>query len=163
MMTRVYRVAAISAALMTGGIATTAQAQDCRAITDPAARLACYDKREATGTYASPEAAERAEPEPYRRPAVGPSALPAPGTPAPAAIAANFNPNREFNSRITAVNRMDNGFYALHLANGSEWHMTAIGAPPKVGEAVHHRRTLVGTHYFDIKSRKGPLTVRPTD
>jgi hypothetical protein len=161
MMTRAYRVAAISAALMTGGIATTAQAQDCRAITDPAARLACYDKREATGTYASPEAAERAAPEPYRRPATGPSAAPAPAAAAP--VTAPINPDREFTSRIVAVNRMDNGFYALHLANGSEWHMTAIGAPPKVGEAVHHRRTLVGTHYFDIKSRKGPLTVRPTD
>ncbi|MDB5705024.1 MAG: hypothetical protein JWN66_2140 [Sphingomonas bacterium] len=28
-------------------------------------------------------------------------------------------------------------------------------APQDVGEAPHHRRTLVGTHYFDIKSRKG--------
>lgn len=158
-----YRATAVSAALFLGGSAMAApQAADCRAIADPTARLACYDRQ--AGTYPSAEAADRAEPEPYRRPATGPSALaPTPGSPAAAPAAVRIDPNRDFNSSIVSVSRLSNGFYALGLANGSVWHMTAIGQPPRVGEAIHHRRTFVGTHYFDIKSRARPLTVRPTN
>lgn len=147
-----YRLAAISAALLIGGSAEAAQqAEDCRAVADPARRLACYDAREANPTQppvaSSPSAPERAQPERTR----SASATPAPAT---------TDPNRTFDSQIAGASLLRNGLYRIRLADGSEWTTSITGQRPKVGEKIHHRRTFIGTHYFDTETGR-PLTVRP--
>jgi hypothetical protein len=153
-----YRLAAISAALLIiGGSAAAQQAEDCRAIADPARRLACYDAREAapaqqpagTPTYIP----ERAPAGPARN--TGGIAVPA-RAPAPA----NVDPNRTFDSQIAGASLLRNGLYRIRLADGSEWTTAVIGQRPKIGEKIHHRRTFIGTHYFDTENGR-PLTVRP--
>lgn len=153
-MIRAYQLAAISAALLIGGSAAAAQqTEDCRAIADPARRLACYDAREAAPAQqpaaSGPAAPERARPEPARN--AGAIPVPAPAT---------ADPNRTFDSRIVAASLLRNGLYRLQLADGSIWTTGVIGQRPRIGEKVHHRRTFIGTHYFDTEDGR-PLTVRP--
>ena len=148
-----YRLAAISAALLIGGSAGAAQqSEDCRAIADPARRLACYDTRDANPTQppiaSSPSSPDRAQPERTR----SASAAPAPAT---------TDPNRTFDSRIAGASLLRNGLYRIRLADGSEWTTSITGQRPKIGEKIHHRRTFIGTHYFDTETGR-PLTVRPT-
>ena len=147
-----YRLAAISAALLIGGSAGAAQqAEDCRAIADPARRLACYDARESNPTQppvaSSPSSPDRVQPERTRS---------ASATPATAAT----DPNRTFDSRIAGASLLRNGLYRIRLADGSEWTTSITGQRPKIGEKIHHRRTFIGTHYFDTETGR-PLTVRP--
>ena len=146
-----YRLAAISAALLIGGSAGAAQqAEDCRAIADPARRLACYDTREANPqppAASSPTSSERAQPERTRSAGADP-------------VSAGTDPNRTFDSRIVGASLLRNGLYRIRLADGSEWTTSITGQRPKVGEKIHHRRTFIGTHYFDTETGR-PLTVRP--
>ncbi|MEN2789967.1 hypothetical protein ABC974_10045 [Sphingomonas oligophenolica] len=143
-MTLSYRALAISAAfLLAGGAVAAPQGENCHAIADPARRLACYDARD---SGSAPPAAAPAPVELARRPA------------APAS--ADANPNRTFDSRVVAVSPLQNGFYRVRLADGSEWATTAAGQRPAVGQGVHHRRTFIGTHYFDTDDGRA-LTVRP--
>lgn len=156
MMVWAYRAAAISAALLIGGSAAAAQqTEDCRAITDPARRLACYDAREAAPAQQPVEprssVPERAAPGPVRN---------AGGITAPAPAPVNADPNRTFDSRVAAASLLRNGLYRIRLDDGSEWTTTITGQRPKVGEKIHHRRTFIGTHYFDTENGR-PLTVRP--
>jgi len=148
-MIRAYWLAAISAALLVGGGAGIAQqTEDCRAIADPARRLACYDAREAN---------------PAQQPATSSPAQPGSGRTArtaPAPEPVTTDPNRTFNSSIAAATLLRNGLYRIRLADGSEWTTSITGQRPKVGEKIHHRRTLIGTHYFDTEDGR-PLTVRP--
>ena len=147
-----YRLVTISAALLVGGSAGAAQqAEDCRAIADPARRLACYDAREANPAQppvaSSPSSPDRAQPERPRS---------ASATPAPAST----DPNRTFDSQIAGASLLRNGLYRIRLADGSEWTTSITGQRPKIGENIHHRRTFIGTHYFDTETGR-PLTVRP--
>ncbi|MEO8375465.1 MAG: hypothetical protein ABI471_09580 [Sphingomonas bacterium] len=147
-----YRLAAISAALLVSGSASAAQqTEDCRAIADPARRLACYDTRESNPTQppvaSGPSSSEPARPERTR----SASATPAPAT---------TDPNRTFNSQIAGASLLRNGLYRIRLADGSEWTTSITGQRPKVGDKIHHRRTFIGTHYFDTETGR-PLTVRP--
>ena len=149
-----YRAAAIAAVMFLGGsVAAAPQAENCHAIADPARRLACYDARD-NGAATTPESApaEQAGPEARAR------SEPAPMRVAPPAAAADAN--RTFDSRIVAASLLRNGLYHLRLADGSEWATTVTGQRPKIGEAIHHRRTFIGTHYFDTEDGR-PLTVRP--
>ena len=148
-MIRAYWLAAISAALLVGGGAGIAQqTEDCRAVADPARRLACYDAREANPAQ-QPAPSSPAQPGPARN--AGASQMSAPVT---------SDPNRTFNSSIAAATLLRNGLYRIRLADGSEWTTSITGQRPKVGEKIHHRRTLIGTHYFDTEDGR-PLTVRP--
>jgi hypothetical protein len=144
-----YRLAAISAALLISGSAAAAQrTEDCRAIAEPARRLACYDAREANPTQ-QPVTSSAAQPGPFRHSSVIPMSAPA-----------GVDPNRTFNSSIAAASLLRNGLYRIRLADGSEWTTAIIGQRPRIGEKVHHRRTMIGTHYFDTENGR-PLTVRP--
>ena len=148
-MIRAYGLAAISATLLVGGGAGIAQrTEDCRTIADPARRLSCYDAREANPAQ-QPATSSPDQPGPYRNTRVNPA-------PAPAAT----DLNRTFNSSIAAASLLRNGLYRIRLADGSEWTTSITGQRPKVGEKIHHRRTLIGTHYFDTEDGR-PLTVRP--
>ena len=154
MMVWAYRLAAISAALLIGGSAGAAQqAEDCRAIADPARRLACYDAREASPAQqpaaSSPATSDSARPGPVRNAGAMPAPAPAIG-----------DLNRTFDSSIAAASLLRNGLYRIQLADGSAWTTSIIGQRPKIGEKVHHRRTFIGTHYFDTEDGR-PLTVRP--
>jgi len=147
-----HRLAAISVALLIGGSAGAAQqAEDCHAIADPARRLACYDAREANPTQppvaSSPTSSERALPERTR----SAGAVPA---------SATTDQNRTFDSQIAGASLLRNGLYRIRLADGSEWTTSITGQRPKIGEKIHHRRTFIGTHYFDTETGR-PLTVRP--
>ena len=149
-----HRLAAISAALLIGGSAVAAQqTEDCRAIADPARRLACYDARDANPVQppvaSGPASPDRAQSQPSRSAAA-----------APAPASAAGDPNRTFDSRIVGASLLRNGLYRIRLADGSEWTTGVIGQRPKIGEKVHHRRTFIGTHYFDTEDGR-PLTVRP--
>ena len=148
-----YRLAAISAALLVSGSASAAQqTEDCRAIVDPARRLACYDTRESNPAQppvaSGPSSTERAQPERTR----SAGAIPA---------SAATDPNRTFDSRIAGATLLRNGLYRIRLADGSEWTTSITGQRPKIGEKIHHRRTFIGTHYFDTETGR-PLTVRPS-
>jgi len=149
-----YHVVAISATVLLGASAQAApqQSENCRAIPDPARRLACYDSRESNPAPAAAAPEESSVERTSRANTGSPVAIAPP--------AANANPNRSFSSQIVAVTRIPHGFYRLRLADGSEWATTVIGAHPKIGQSIHHRRTLIGTHYFDMEEG-GPITVRP--
>jgi len=148
-MIRAYGLAAISATLLVGGGAGIAQrTEDCRAIADPARRLACYDAREANPVQ-QPATSSPAQPGTSRSARVNPVSAPA-----------ATDPNRTFNSSIAAATLLRNGLYRIRLADGSEWTTSITGQRPKIGEKIHHRRTLIGTHYFDTEDGR-PLTVRP--
>jgi len=148
-MIRAYWLAAISAALLVGGGAGIAQqTEDCRSIADPARRLACYDAREA-GPTRQPVPSTPAQPGPMQNARAIPAPAPATG-----------DLNRAFNSNIAAASLLRNGLYRIRLTDGSEWTTAIIGQRPKIGEKIHHRRTLIGTHYFDTEDGR-PLTVRP--
>jgi hypothetical protein len=152
-MIRAYWLAAISATLLVGGGAGLAQqTEDCRAIADPARRLACYDAREASPAR-PPVISGPAQPGPARNAGAVPAPQPAPAT-------ATADLNRTFNSSIAAASLLRNGLYRIRLADGSEWTTAITGQRPRIGEKVHHRRTLIGTHYFDTEDGR-PLTVRP--
>jgi hypothetical protein len=73
---------------------------------------------------------------------------------------ASADANRTFDSRIVAASLLRNGLYRIQLADGSFWTTGVIGQRPKIGEKIHHRRTFIGTHYFDTQDGR-PLTVRP--
>jgi len=154
-MTWAYRATAISMALLIGGSAAAAQqTEDCRAIADPARRLACYDAREASPAQqpipSAPAASDGAATRgPVRNAGTRPE--PAPVT---------ADPNRTFDSSIAAASLLRNGLYRIRLADGSVWTTGIIGQRPKIGEKIHHRRTFIGTHYFDTEDGR-PLTVRP--
>ncbi|MEO9131401.1 MAG: hypothetical protein ABI240_09345 [Sphingomonas sp.] len=152
-MIRAYRLAAISAALLISGSAAAAQqSEDCHAIADPARRLACYDAREANlaqPATSSPATSEGAQRGPVR--SAGSMS---------ASASDNGDPNRTFDSTIAAASLLRNGLYRIQLADGSVWTTGVIGQRPKIGEKIHHRRTFIGTHYFDTKNGR-PLTVRP--
>ena len=148
-MIRAYRLAALSAGLLIGGSAASAQqVEDCRAIPDPARRLACYDAREASPTQ-PPVASSPTSPERARN--AGASPVPA---------SATTDANRTFDSQIATASLLRNGLYRIRLADGSEWTTSITGQRPKIGEKIHHRRTFIGTHYFDTETGR-PLTVRP--
>jgi hypothetical protein len=138
----------------TAAIATP-QNQDCRAITDPAARLACYDSRDRSAASAAPAAGV---------PAAAPSYAP------PAAVAARPPEAREMsnaevirsnpNGRVASVQPLKYGLYRLTLADGRVLETaTNTQRPPEVGTAVGLRRTLIGTTFLDAPGRD-PITVR---
>ena len=147
----VYRSAALSAALVLGGVmAMPAQAQDCRSIADPTQRLACYDQQQGA---ASAPAADPAQPEPNR------TGLREPKAPKPPKVA-EAKAKSGFSSTIVGISPLSFGLFELRLADGSVWSTTtSSGRRPVVGDAITYRRSMLGAHFFDIKGQ-GPVTVR---
>ena len=123
--------------------------QDCRAITEPSKRLACYDAR---NTPTEPAIA-RLPAAPPRRPSIPPVSSYVP--PAASIVA-------DRTGRIVTVERLRYGRYRVALDDGRAFlTSTNTAAPPRVGESVSLRRSAIGTTFLDIRGRQ-PITVRPT-
>ncbi len=144
----VYRSAALSAALVLGGVmAVPAQAQDCRSIADPTQRLACYDRQQGVPASAPAEPAQ-----PVNRTGLREAKAPKPPKAA--------EKKSGFSSTIVGISPMNFGLFELRLADGSVWSTTtSSGRRPVVGDVVSYRRSMLGAHFFDIKGQ-GPVTVR---
>lgn len=135
------------------------QSGDCRAIADPAARLACYDARDA----GQPAAPARPVPSEQPVPSIAPAApapvlapVPAPSAPASTATTVRADPE----GRIVAVAPLRYGLFRLTLDDGRAFDTTTnTQAPPAVGTAVRLRRTPLGTTFIDVAGRD-PITVR---
>lgn len=160
-MVRSMMLAGTALFLAPAALAASADVEKCRAIADPAQRLACYDQ--AAGQPSAPAA-----------PAAQSPAAPPP----PVASAATAEPRhvrREVRSekrsrreekaelasegRIAAVVPLPHGYFRLELADGAAYNTTEVANPPPVGADVRIRRTFLGTTFFDIKGWS-PIAVR---
>jgi hypothetical protein len=144
-----------------GAIAAPRTMADCRALSDPAARLSCYDT---IGVEA---------PVPLPAPAPYAAAPARPADPAPPSATVAASPARDtaraqrddlkrrsnFDSRIAAVVPQRHGYYRLVLEDGSAYLTTSVAPPVPVGAAVHIRRTFAGTTYLDTAGRD-PIAIR---
>lgn len=142
--------------LASAASAAPSDSAKCRAIADPAKRLACYDRT-------AEQDAAPAEGEQTRAAPVMPSAAPRP-SPAPSQARAP-EPTRDerkvlTSGRIAATRPLRHGYFRLELEDGAAYETTVVGAPPPVGADVHIRHTPFGTTFFDIKGWS-PITVRP--
>ncbi len=178
---------AIGVALITFG--TTAQAQDdgerrpvplveqlyeCRAITDPAARLACFDRQVAALAAAEESRAvriiDREAVREARRGLFGFSL---------GNIGNLFGSGSEddeeeeeradndvvtqIESTLASVTRGENGRLILVLENGQRWIQTdpgRSGRTPRVGETVSIRRAALGSFIANIADRPGIRVMR---
>ena len=142
----------IGAAFLLGPAAYAAplDAGTCRAIADPAERLACYDR--AADQPVAPAPARNA-------PAAPLAASPPPPVPAPARAPTREESKAATSGRIAATQPLRHGYFRLELEDGAAYETTVVGPPPPVGSEVHIRRTLLGTTFFDIKGWS-PITVR---
>jgi len=128
-----------------------APGQDCRTVSDPAARLACYDARDAASSAAPAPAAEP------------PLAMPSTATPRPAALPAPApaaSVRADPSGRVVGVAPLKYGLFRLTLDDGRMFDTaTNTDAPPAVGASVTLRRSFIGTTFLDVPGRS-PLTVR---
>lgn len=136
--------------ILAAAIAAPPPAQDCRAIADPAARLACYDTRESAPTPPAPVAA----------PAYAPSAAaPVFAPPAPSVSSASIV-RAAPSGRVTTVAPLRYGLFRVTLDDGRVFDTaTSTDAPPAAGMAVKLRRSVIGTTFLDMPGRS-PITVR---
>jgi hypothetical protein len=158
-MVRSMMLVSTALVLAPAALAAPADVEKCRAIADPAQRLACYDQAAAQPS-ASPAPA-------------GPSAAspPPPATSAPASeprrARAEKRGHRELEQRaelpsegrIAAITPLPHGYFRLQLADGIAYNTTEVANPPPVGADVRIRRTFLGTTFFDIKGWS-PIAVR---
>jgi len=158
---RTMMVAGALSALIVAPLHAAPSAQDCRALADPTARLACYDAL-AAGTPA-PGATPPAPAQPIP-PAHAPIAAPSPAyvPPAPTrTVARDGAHGSTFDSRLVKVVPQRHGYYRLELEDGSAYLTTAVAPAPPAGVAVHVRRTFVGTTYIDTAGWD-PIAVKLT-
>ncbi len=141
------------------------QLYDCRAITDAAARLACFDR-----TVAAVETAEgardirivdRAQVRAARRGLFGLSLsglniFGSNDTAAPGA-APEADAVEEIEATLSEVTRDGLGKLVLILDNGQRWSQTdgAIGRSPRAGQAVRIRRGALGSFIANVADRPG--------
>lgn len=126
--------------------------QQCRAIPDPAARLACYDALPLTANPATPAAAPA-------------SSAPAPETPAQFGLAREAAPVVDLPSIESTIPGHFDGWYPnrrVRLANGQVWQV-ADGTTrlyeldnPK----VTIRRGVLGAYYLDLSVDNRSIRVR---
>jgi hypothetical protein len=132
-------------------LAADSTLQQCRAIPDPAARLACYDALPLT---ANPAAT-----------AVAPASSPAPETPAQFGLAREAAPLVDLSSIESTIPGHFDGWYPnrrVRLANGQVWQV-ADGTTrlyeldnPK----VTIRRGMLGAFYLDLSIDNRSIRVR---
>jgi hypothetical protein len=152
-------LAAMLASTAAYGVADARSVKECRAIADAGERLACYDARAGhkSGTDAavpapvSPSDEER----PHRVAVTTPTVHHVPAR----SRADDLKHRDEFDSRITSVEPLPHGYARIGLADGTRYDTTQIVARPRTGEAVHYRRTFLGTMFLDLPGR-APITVR---
>ncbi|HWI86394.1 MAG TPA: hypothetical protein VNT42_08745 [Sphingomonas sp.] len=149
--------AAVLALTVSAPLAARSSKQ-CRAIADPAARLACYDEHEGVKGATLPPAAA-----PAQSMAVEESAAPvlSPAAPRRSTRQAgrDLKHRPAFDSQIVAVRPILHGYFEVELADGTIYETTQTGAQLLPGEAVHYRRSAFGTMFLDIRGRS-PITVR---
>jgi hypothetical protein len=150
--------------LTSGALAAPADMEKCRAIADPAQRLACYDQAAApTSASAAPVTQSPIAQTPAASP---PPAVSAPPS-EPRHARAEKRGRREqeqrvelaSEGRIAAVTPLPHGYFRLKLADGTAYNTTEVANPPPVGADVRIRRTFLGTTFFDIKGWS-PIAVR---
>ncbi|WP_253201200.1 hypothetical protein [Sphingomonas quercus] len=66
----------------------------------------------------------------------------------------------DYDTEIATVTPLRHGYYRLQLADGTAYNTTVVAAPPAVGDAVHVRRSPLGTTFFDMAGRS-PFAVKP--
>lgn len=129
--------------------AASSPATDCRTITDPGARLACYDEREARPAAAPAPIASQ--------PSVPLGSAPTQQSAAP--VAMSEQASRE--GRIAAIAPLRRGLFRITLADGRAFDTaTNEDLPPEVGTSIRLRRSVIGTTFLDA-SGFSPITVRP--
>jgi len=137
--------------------AATRSIEDCRALADPSARLACYD--ELAGRSPATQAGPPAAVAPSFGTRTAPAVQAAPAPQAAKAPVEDLKHRPDFDSRLAAVVPLRHGYYRLELEDGTAYETTAVAPPPQAGEAVHIRRTFVGTTYLDSEGRS-PIAIR---
>ena len=132
--------------------------EKCRAIADPAQRLACYDQAAAQPSApAAPVAQSPAPPPPV-------ASAPA-SEPRHARVEKRARHEQEQRTelasegRIATIVPLPHGYFRLELADGTAYNTTEVANPPPVGSDVRIRRTFLGTTFCDIKGWS-PIAVR---
>jgi hypothetical protein len=151
--------------LLAAAVAASSPVQDCRAISDAARRLACYDMRD-TAPISGPSPAtpvpSSASPAPPSASAMPPPPISAPSaspTLAPSASSASIV-RADPSGTIVSITRLRYGLFRLTLDDGRAFDTaTNTAAPPPVGSMVRLRRTAIGTTFLDVAGRS-PITVR---
>jgi hypothetical protein len=166
-MVRSMMLAGTAFLLAPAALAAPADVEKCRAIADPAQRLACYDQ--ATGQPSSAPAPIAQSPAAQSTVAQSPAAPP-PGA-ASASPSEPRHARRDMRShreqraelasegRIASVVPLPHGYFRLELADGTAYNTTEVANPPPAGAEVRIRRTFLGTTFFDIKGWS-PIAVR---
>lgn len=175
---------AIGAALITLGTAAQAQEEesrpvalvqqlyDCRAITDPAARLACFDRQVAALAAAEQarevriidrEAVREAQRGLFGLSLSGIGNLFGGGNDDDEEERADNDVVTQIESTLTSVARGENGRLVLVLENGQRWIQTDTGRggrTPRAGEPVVIRRAALGSFMANIGERPGIRVMR---
>jgi len=149
-------------------LATAAHAQPevshCRAIADPASRLACYDQLSGLASAApAPRAAMPAPASPPARPAAqarpAPDAAPMPASSPPGTTYATLRKRSNFDALVVNIDALPHGLFRLHLGDGTAYDTSMEGARIAQGATVHIRRSPVGTTFVDLPGQ-APIPVR---
>jgi hypothetical protein len=141
---------------------------DCRAVTDPAARLACYDALPGAALPASPAAAGSTPPStpPAPAPATAPDpeslfGLDATATAATLGAVVAVTPPDRLTATVTAVERTTDGKLLLTLANGQAWRQVdSRAAAVAAGATVQIRRAAFGSYLLSAGDRSQGVRVR---
>ena len=135
---------------------------ECRALTDAAARLACFDERSAALAKAqaggSVVVVDRAQVEEVRRQAFGFS-LPSLAFLAPSGQgrAEEAEPIRQVETSVTAARMSRDGKWVLSLENGSTWRQTdteRVGREPRPGSNVVIKSAALGSYLMSIDGQR---------
>jgi hypothetical protein len=148
---------------------------DCRAVADPAARLACYDALRGAPLPASPApppvppAAGGSTP-PSTAPAPVPATAPDPeslfgldatATAATLGAVVAVTPPDRLTATVTAVERTTDGKLLLTLANGQAWRQVdSRAAAVAAGATVQIRRAAFGSYLLSAGDRSQGVRVR---
>ena len=150
-------VAAPRSAPNTGMPATVRQLLDCRALTDSAQRLACYDKQATTidQQIASKELVviDKARANQARRSLFGFS-VPIFG----GLFGGGEDDVKQIEGTVAGVSYNAEGGYVLKLADGSIWTQVdgaSLGLAPRRGEKVTVKRGLMGSFYVEFGKQPG--------
>jgi hypothetical protein len=140
-----------------GTPASVQQLLDCRAITDSAARLACYDRQAGViGQAISTRelvVIDKARANQAKRSLFGFSVPNFGGL-----FGGGEDDVKQIESTIASVGRNADGGFTLKLADGSLWTQvddSPMGLPPRKGEKVTVKRGLMGAFYVEFAKQPG--------
>jgi len=160
-MVRSMMLAGTALLVAPAALAAPADVEKCRAIADPAQRLACYDQAAAQSSAAPPPMAQSPVAQGPMAPPPSASAPPSEPRHARGEPRNRREQHAELASegRIATVAPLPHGYFRLELADGTAYNTTEVASPPPVGSEVRIRRTFLGTTFFDIKGWS-PIAVR---